>query len=400
MTPFKAQKITDDVFWVGAIDWSLRDFHGYAIHHGTTYNAFLILADKITLIDTVKAPFKHEMLSRISSIINPEKIECIVSNHSELDHTGCLPDVIRLIRPEQILASTMGQKALMEHFPIEQEITAVKDGENLSLGNKTLTFIETRMLHWPDSMFTYLKEDRILFSQDAFGMHLATSERFNDELEFGLLKREAAKYFANILLPYAALIPKMAAKLESLNVASGIIAPDHGPIWRKDAAAILKLYSRWAQLKPTRKAVIVFDTMWQSTAKMAAAIAEGLISKGVKVELMHLGASHRSDVATELLDAGALIVGSPTINNNLFPTVADTFTYIKGLKRRGLIGAAFGSYGWGGEAVKQIEVALDEMKVERIAESVKVKYVPDDEALQNCFNLGVQVAEELLKRTQ
>ena len=400
MTPFKAQKITDDVYWVGAIDWTLRDFHGYATHRGTTYNAFLILADKITLIDTVKAPFKYEMLSRISSVINPEKIEYIVSNHSELDHSGCLPDVIRLVQPEKVFASTMGQKALLEHLTLEQEITAVKDGENLSLGNKTLTFLETRMLHWPDSMVTYLNEDRILFSQDAFGMHLATSERFDDELEFGPLKREAGKYFANILMPYAALIPKIAAKLENLDLASGIIAPDHGPVWRKDSAEILKLYSQWAQLKPTRKAVIVFDTMWQSTAKMAAAIADGLISKGVKAELMHLGSSHRSDVATELLESGALIVGSPTINNNLFPTVADMFAYVKGLKRRGLIGAAFGSYGWGGEAVKQIEEALEEMKVERVAESVKVRYVPDNEALQNCVNLGIQVAEELLKRTQ
>lgn len=400
MTPFEAARIDENVYWVGAIDWGLRDFHGFATHRGTTYNAFLILADKITLIDTVKWPFKQEMLARINSIVDPSKIAYIISNHSELDHSACLPDIVGIAQPEKLFASAMGQKALQEHLPIGMDITVVKEGDRVSLGNKTLTFVETRMLHWPDSMFTYLLDDHILFSQDAFGMHLATSERSDDQLEPGVLRREAAKYFANILMPYAALIPKVLGKLGTLGVTPRLIAPDHGPVWRGGIDVILSLYSEWAGLKPAHKAVIIFDTMWQSTAKMAAAINDGLVSADVKTVVMPLGSAHRSDVATELLDAGALIVGSPTLNNNLFPTVADVLSYLKGLKRPGLIGAAFGSYGWGGEAVKLVESALQEMKVELVAESVKIKYVPDQEALQKCFNLGVQVGEELRRRIQ
>lgn len=392
---FEAVRISEHVYWVGAIDWNIRDFHGYSTNRGSTYNAYLILADKIALIDTVKAQFKDELLSRIASVIDPSRIDYIVSNHSEMDHSGCLPQVIETVKPEKVFASAMGTKTLSEHFHMDRGIIAVKDQEKISLGNMNLSFFETRMLHWPDSMFSYLVEDGVLFSQDAFGMHFASGERFADEIDDDILKYEGAKYFANILLPFSTLIIKLLEKVEKLNIPIKIIATDHGPIWRRDINKILNYYSRWANRKPTRKAIIVYDTMWQSTAMMARAIAEGITSGGATTKLMKLGSCHRSDIPTELLDAGALLVGSPTLNNNIFPTVADILTYLKGLKPQNLIGAAFGSYGWSGEAVGQINEILNGMKVTLMGEGIKIKYVPDDDALKQCYSLGGLVAEKL-----
>ncbi len=393
--PYKAVRVSEHVYWVGAIDWGIRDFHGYSTERGTTYNAYLVVADKIALIDTVKAPFKDEMLSRIASVIDPQDISIIVSNHSEMDHSGCLTDVIAEVNPEKVLASTMGVKALSAHFHTDREIQAVGNGENLNLGNMELSFIETRMLHWPDSMFTYLGKDELLFSQDGFGMHLATDERFADEISDEILEYEAVKYYANILMPFSTLVNNTVKKVGTLGLSIKIIAPDHGPIWRKDPGKIIDFYSNWAAQEPSNKVVIVYDTMWESTAAMANAIAEGVIAGGAHPKVMPLKSSHRSDIATEVLLAGALLVGSPTINNNMFPTVADILTYLKGLKPRNLIGAAFGSYGWSGEAVGQVEEILKAMKIDLIAEGNKVQYVPDTAALKNCYNLGMAVAKKL-----
>ncbi|MFH1829673.1 MAG: flavodoxin domain-containing protein [Pseudomonadota bacterium] len=391
----RAVKISDKVWWVGAIDWTIRDFHGYSTNRGTTYNAYLIMADKITLIDTVKAPFKDEMMSRIAQVVDPKKIDYIVSNHSEMDHSGSLPQVIKEVNPERVFASAMGKKALADHFSLNEEITAVSDGENLSLGNANLTFYETRMLHWPDSMMTYFDADKLMFSQDGFGMHLASSERFDDELDEALLKHEAAKYYANILTPYSGLIKKLLDRVAALNLSIKIVAPDHGPVWRTKIDKVLKWYSEWAEQKPTNKAVIAFDTMWQSTDRMARSIADGISSAQGSAKVMPIRASHRSEVATELIDAGAFIVGSPTINNQMFPTVADVLTYVKGLKFQNLMGAAFGSYGWSGEGVKLIQNELSDMKVDIVADSINVKYVPSDEDLKKCFDMGKLIGEKL-----
>lgn len=392
--PYKAIKVTDNVYWVGAIDWGIRDFHGYLTERGSTYNAFLVMADKITLIDTVKSPFLPELLGRIGSVVEPKKIDYVISNHAEMDHSGSLVGVIEEVQPEKVFASSMGSKHLKEHFHLDREIIAVKDGESLSLGDLSLTFLETRMLHWPDNMFSYLPEENLLFSQDAFGMHLATSERFADEIDESILEHEGAKYFANILLPLSALVTKLLKRVGELNLPIDIIACDHGPIWRQDLDKIIGWYSEWAQQKPTNKAVVVFDTMWYSTAKMAEAIAEGLMAGGAKPKLMPLKSNHRSNVATEILDAGALVVGSPTLNNNMYPTVADLLTYLKGLKPKNLVGAAFGSYGWSGEAVGQVRGMLEEMKIDLVDEGLRVKFVPNDDALQQCFDLGLRVAEK------
>ncbi len=396
---YSAIKVSDHVYWVGAIDWTIRDFHGYTTPHGSTYNAYLVMADKITLIDTVKGPFMGEMLARIQSVVDPSNINYIISNHSEMDHSGCLPEVIDVIKPENVFASAVGVKTLRELLHHRHEITPVKDGETLSLGNMELTFMETRMIHWPDSMFTYLAKDELLFSQDAFGMHLATLERFADEIPAATLEYEGATYYANIVLPYSPIVLKALEKVAASGLKIKIIAPDHGPVWRKDLGWIIDLYKKWASQKPTAKAVIVYATMWHSTEKMARAISEALAQAGVKVKLISMNETHRSEAAYEVLDAGALIVGSPTLNNNILPQMADVMTYLKGLKPVNKIGAAFGSYGWSGESVKHLEAMLKEMKVDVIAESVAVKNAPGWDVLEKCHDLGQAIAAELLKRT-
>ncbi len=397
MSPsLNAVKISDHVYWVGAIDWDARDFHGYSIERGTTYNAFLVMADKITLIDTVKRQFKDELLARIASVVDPAKIDYIVSNHSEMDHSGCLPEVIQAVNPERVFASALGAKNLSDHFAAGVPVTAVKDGETLSLGNMTLSFTETRMMHWPDSMFSLLGEDGVLFSNDAFGMHLASSERFADQVDGW--EQQAAKYYANIMMPLSNVVSRTLAKLSPTLSSVRIIAPDHGPIWRDDLSPILSLYAKWSSAKPTNKAVVLYDTMWGSTATMAHSIADGLMSGGASVKLMSLKVSHRSDVVTELLNAGALVVGSSTLNGNLLPTMADMLTYLKGLKPKGLIGAAFGSYGWSGESIGQVREYLTAIGVEMVREDLRVKFVPGDADLEACHQLGLSIAEYLQDR--
>lgn len=395
---YSAIKISDHVYWVGAIDWTIRDFHGYTTPHGSTYNAYLIMADEITLIDTVKAPFKDEMLARIKSVVDPGQINYIISNHSEMDHSGCLMEVIDLIKPQKVFASVMGVKTLKELFHDQREIIPVKDGESLSLGNMELTFMETRMIHWPDSMFSYLACDQVLFSQDAFGMHLASLERFADEISAATLEYEAATYYANIVLPYSPVVLKALEKVTATGWKINIIAPDHGPVWRKDLETIIELYQKWALQKPTAKAVVVYATMWHSTEKMAGVISEALAEGGIKVKLMSMNETHRSEVVYEVLNAGALIVGSPTLNNNILPQMADVMTYLKGLKPANLIGAAFGSYGWSGESVRHLEEMLKEMKVEIAAGAVAAKHVPDDAVLVKCRELGKTIAARLREK--
>lgn len=398
MSAFNAVKLTDRVYWVGAIDWAIRNFHGYQTSRGTTYNAFLILDDKITLIDTVKKPFLSEMMSRISSVVDPEKIDYIVSNHSEMDHTGALPEAMTIIRPEKVYASPNGKKALQKHFHWDPEtITTVKTGESLPLGETTLSFIETRMLHWPDSMVSYLAEEKILFSQDGFGMHLASTERFDDELSLHTLDEEAEKYFANILMPFSPLVTRLMSQLKELDLDVELLCPDHGPVWRSHIGRILGKWSEWAQQRPTRKAIVIYDTMWKSTASMADAICNGLSSLGISVRVMPLSSSHMSNVATEVIEAAALIVGSPTINGQIFPTVAACMTYLGSLKPRNMVGAAFGSYGWSGEAPGKLEKMLEDQNIPLAAEALKINYVPDEDALQKATEFGISVGHKLLE---
>ena len=318
-----------------------------------------------------------------------------------MDHSGSLPRVIEQVKPEKVFASPMGVKALKAHFRPEMDITAVKDGESMNLGGVSLSFMETRMLHWPDSMITYVAEDRLLFSQDGFGMHLAAGRRFADEIPISVRDEENARYYANILLPYSPVVLKLLERVAASGLDIRVIAPDHGPILRTpaDIEHALGEYARWAAQAPTLKAVVVFDTMWGSTERMGRAAAEALIDEGVDVKVMPLKSNHRSDVATELLDAGALLVGTATLNNGMLPAVADVLTYVKGLKPRNLVGGAFGSFGWSGEGAKHVNEVLEQMAVELVREPLSVKYVPDGIALDACRSLGAGVAARLKEVT-
>jgi flavorubredoxin len=290
----------------------------------------------------------------------------------------------------------LGVKALTEHFHFEDGIlTAVKPGEEIDLGNKKLQFIDARMLHWPDSICSYLPDEKLIFSQDVFGMHLATSQRFADEVDPCILEYEASKYYANIIMPLSHLVPKFAERLKDYPVE--IVACDHGPIWRSKEQIewIIGLYAKWSAMKPVRKAVIVYDTMWESSPVMASAICEGLTAGDIECKIMPLSGSHRSDIVTELLDAGALIVGSPTLNNNIYPSLADLLYYLKGLKPKNLLGGVFSSYGWSGEAHKQLQDFLTEMNIELVGEGVKSRYVPDEKTLKECFDMGTEIATKL-----
>jgi flavorubredoxin len=388
-------EIAEGIYQVGVIDWNIRDFHGYSTHQGTTYNAYLILDEKIVLMDTVKKEFADQLIENISQIVDPRKIDYVVSNHTEMDHSGGLARVMHRIGEDKPLyCSKMGHKNLSKHFPQKWNYQPVEDGGQLSIGKRTLIFMETRMVHWPDSMFTYCKEEKILFSSDGFGQHYAGLEKFDDQIGDKIMPH-AKKYFANILLLYSPLIIKLVEKVKKMGLAINMICPDHGIIWRKDPMRIIDAYVEWCEQKPKRKALVVYDTMWHSTEKMAEAIVAALGNEGVDAQPMHLRKWHRSDILTEVLDAGAIIIGSPTLNNGLFPTVSDFLAYMKGLKPLNKIGAAFGSYGWSGEATKFITRELEEMKFNLIDPGIKVQYVPDEKALETCYELGKKIADEL-----
>ena len=388
-------QIAQGVYDVGVNDWNIKDFHGYSTPYGTSYNAFLILDDAVTLIDTVKSEFADALFYNISKIVDPKKIDFVISNHTEMDHSGSLARVMHRIGEDKpVYCSKMGAKNLGHHFRAKLNYQPVETGQELRLGRRTLTFIETRMVHWPDSMFTYLKEDGILFSSDGFGQHFAGFEKFDDVVGEAIMPH-AQKYFANILLLYAPLILKLLEKVTEMGLDIRMICPDHGVLWRSAPGKIIEAYGRWSRQAPEKKALVIYDTMWHSTEKMANAVASGIRAEGVDVRPMYLRKWHRSDIMAEVLDARALVFGSPTLNNGMFPTLADFLTYMKGLKPKNKIGAAFGSYGWSGEAVKLIENELRDMNVEIAAPGLKVQYVPDGDTLEACIEFGRQIGKAI-----
>ena len=385
-------EIKKDIHWVGAVDWGVRDFHGYSTYQGSTYNAYLMFDEKIVLFDTVKKGFKSDLIHRIRALTDPEKIDYIVVNHVELDHSGALPEIVELVNPEKIICSPMGEKNLKAHFHRDDwPYHVVKTGDAISTGKRTIQFIETRMLHWPDSMFSYIPEEKLLISSDAFGQHLASSERFDDEVNETVLMYQAQKYYANIITLYSPQVRKLLQAVQEMGIEIEMIAPDHGVIWRKDPMKIIKAYEHWSHHRGARKALVIYDTMWHSTEMMAKAIADGIESQGVSVQLLDLAVNHRSDVMAEVIDAKGICLGSPTLNNGLLPLMAGFLMYMKGLRPTNKFGAAFGSYGWSGEAVKLLNKAMEEMKFDLIHEGVRVKYVPDHHALKQCRELGVKM---------
>jgi flavorubredoxin len=390
-------ELAKGIYWVGAIDWDVRDFHGYSTYKGTTYNAFLIVDKKVTLFDTVKRSHMDQLLRNIRAIIDPAKIDYLVVNHVEMDHSGSLPEIMNIIKPEKLFCSPMGQKAMVEHFHREDwPYEVVKSGTEVSLGKRTIHFLETRMLHWPDSMFSYIKEDGILFSSDAFGQHYATSERYDDEVDLSQVMQESAKYYANILYLFSPLIRKLLQAVSEMNLDIKMIAPDHGVIWRTHHNKILEAYDKWSRNEADKKVLVIYDSMWHSTEKMAHAIGAGLQESGVSTSMVNLKVNHRSDVMTQVLGAKAVVIGSSTLNNGLLPRMAGFLMYMRGLKPTNKFGAAFGSFGWSGEAVGLINTALEDMKIEVIEEGLRLKYVPDDQKLEECVEMGRRIGNRVL----
>ncbi len=381
------------IHWVGAVDWNIRNFHGYITHRGTTYNAYLIMDEKVALVDTVKEPFFQEMMGHIREIVDPRKIDYLVSNHTEPDHSGAITKALGKMEGAELIASDMGVKGLRRYYGEDLKCTSIRDKPTIDLGKRTLQFVPVPMVHWPDSMVTYVPEEKLLLSNDAFGQHFATSKRFDDEVDQAVLMQEAATYYANIVMPLWMSVNRAFKALEGVEI--DMIAPSHGVIWRSNPGMILEAYKRWVEGASKPKAVVVYDTMWGSTERVAKALAEGLISEGVEVQLRRLNETHNSDVITDLLEARAILVGSPTLNNGLFPTVASFLSYMKGLKPKHKIGAAFGSYGWGGGAKRAAEAELKAAGVELVESDLDFQYRPTDAELQRAITFGREIAKKV-----
>lgn len=375
----KATEIKKGVYWVGGIDWDLRNFHGYLTQRGSTYNSYLIVDEKVTLIDNVKSYLAEEQIKRISQIIDPAKIDYIVQNHIEMDHSGSLPAIMEHCPNAKVIASPKGVEGLPKHYKKQWDFMAVKSGDTLNLGSRNLHFVQTPMVHWPDNMVSYCPEEKILFSNDSFGQHIASSERFDDEYPFNVMMHEAAKYYANIVLPYGKQVQKALAVVETLDVE--VICPSHGLMIRKHIPEIMEVYKKWSANYTDKKALIIYDTMWHSTEKIAGIVQEAFEAKEYQTRLFNLQYTHISDIMTEVLTAKYICVGSPTLNNNILPTVAAFLTYLKGLAPKGRHGLAFGSYGWGGQSVGMVENTLKDCGFDMM-EQIRLQYVPDVELLE------------------
>ena len=386
----KPVQIKKDIWWVGGLDWNARSFHGYTTEDGITYNAYLIVDEHITLIDTTKATFSHELLQRISQIVDPSQIEYIISNHVEMDHSGSLPAIMAAAPNATIVTSDpQGIRGLTAHYGDAYKYMGVKTGDELCIGKRTLTFVQTPMVHWPDNMVTYDSYDCILFSNDAFGQHFASSGRFDDENDFSEVMLQATKYFANIVHPYLRQVKAAIEAVESIGRENiELIAPSHGVIWRSHVAEILDYYAVMAANTLTEKAVVVYDTMWGSTEKIARAIVDAFSAEGVEAHLMSLQANHPSDIATTMIDARYICVGSPTLNSQMLATVSGALTYFKGLypSEPDRIGLAFGSYGWAPVGPRNVSLALKDMGIQQPVSPITVNWIPDDEVLNGIRN--------------
>jgi flavorubredoxin len=392
-----AVQILDKIYWVGAVDWNVRYFHGptYSIRKGTTYNSYLIVDEKVALVDTVFGPFTAELVENIKEVIPLEKIDYVVVNHIESDHSGAFPEIMKLAPQARVLCTQKAMEGLKKHFHGDWDFQVVKTKDTVSLGRRSLTFIEAPMLHWPDSMFTYVEEEALLLPNDAFGQHIATSYRFDDQADINQIMDEAGKYYANILWPFSRLVARKIEEITAMGLKIKMIAPSHGIIWRNDPMRIVNAYSRWAKGEACKKAVIVYDTMWESTGKMANAILQGLVSQGVEARLFKVSVSDTSEIIGELLESKAIVVGSPTINNDMHPVMAPFLTDLVGLKPLNKIGMVFGSYGWKGGAVETVKGRLQEAGIQVVEQQPVAKWVPTKDELQECYHAGQWLASQI-----
>ncbi len=391
--------IKKHINWVGKIDWELRHFHGqeYTTHRGSSYNAYLVKDEKTVLIDTVWFPFSHEFVENLKKEMPLDQIDYIIANHAEPDHSGALPELMQYIPDTPIYCTANGAKFLKGHYHQDWNFQVVKTGDKLNIGSKDLIFIEAPMLHWPDSMFSYLTEDNILFSNDGFGQHLASELMYNDLVDQGELFQEAIKYYANILTPFSAQVTRKIKEVVDLNVPVDMICPSHGVIWRKDPMQIVDTYVKWADAYAENQITLIYDTMWESTRKMAETIAKGILSadSSITVKLFNVSTSDKNDVITEIFKSKAVLAGSPTVNKGILSSLAGLFEEVIGLRFKGKKAAAFGSYGWSGESVKMISDKLKQGGFELLNEGLREKWNPDTQAVENCFNFGKSIGEAL-----
>ncbi len=388
-------KLKDDVYWIGAIDFNLRSFHHYSeAQRGTTYNAFFIDDEKKVLVDTVAEEFTHELIQRLSSHIEPEKIDYIICHHLVRDHAGALARMVELCKPEIIFCSKMGLISMKGQFDTTGwNIQVLKDGETLNIGKRNLTFYETRMLHWPDSMCSYIHEDKILFTHDAFGQNIATSNRYAGCVDRNVLFEELQYYYANIVLPFSSQVLKTLEKIKSLNIEIDIMAPDHGLMYnrKEDIDFVFKCYEDFAKQAFVKSAVILHDSMWGATEKMAAIIGETLYEEGICYTILDIQKNHPADIMNALMNASILLIGAATRNNLPMTGMMATLTHIKGLRPLNKVGAAFGSYGWSGEAPEILTKWLEEMNIKVIAEPLRIQYGLSPEQIEECKQFAKKI---------
>jgi flavorubredoxin len=393
-------QLKEDIWWVGAIDWGVRDFHGYETPRGTTYNSYLITDEKRVVVDGVRQGFGPEMLRRIRGCCSTELIDYLVINHVEMDHSGDIPWMIERMRPEKVFCSKRAKEGLAYLFGQEWvdgwNIEVVGTGSEIKTGKYTLTFLEVPMLHWPDSMITYVKEPKVLLANDGFGQHLATSKRFADEVDLDVAMEEALKYYANILMPFGNQVQKLVKTVGELGLEFDVIAPSHGVIWRRpeDVERIIKAYVEWGNYEAEPGVAIVYDTMWYSTEKMTRSIEDGIAQEGVTCVVLRLGRTPLADVMTAVLKYRGLLVGSATLNNNMMPLVGSFMTYATGLRPKKRVAATYGSYGWAGGACKQIDEQLRGLGLD-VTEPLEVRHVPDEAQLARCVEFGREFARKV-----
>ncbi len=387
--------LRENIDWVGAIDWNVRDFHGYDTERGSSYNAYLVRDEKTALIDAVKAPFAAELLRNVAALCDLSQVDYVVCNHAELDHAGALPEVLRAMPQATLVCDKKCVAALGDHFDTSGwKIQTIADDDTLSLGRRTLRFVATPMVHWPESMFTYVPEEKLLFSMDAFGQHLATSQRFDDQAAGVAVLEHAKAYYANILMPYGKQMGVSLKKTAELEIE--MLAPSHGLIWRGGVAEILAAYGDWLVCRPKAKVLVIYDTMWESTDRMARTILEGASQPGVEAMLINIRRSNLTRIAGEVIDAAAVALGSSTLNRGMMPMAGAVLTYLKGLRPAGKAGLAFGSYGWGRGGPEAIDEWLHAMKWDVLREPLKARYRPTPEVLEECRAAGNLLAEKAL----
>jgi flavorubredoxin len=392
-----AIKILPDIYSVGAVDWNVRNFHGhtYTTKRGSSYNAYLIIDEKIALVDTVYTPFSEELINNIREIVPLEKIDYIIANHVEVDHSGALPAVMALCPKAKIIGTAKCKEGLYRHYYKDWNFQTVKTQDKLELGKRWLTFIEAPMVHWPDSMFTYCPQEALLMPNDAFGQHLASAERFDDQIDQCALMEEAEAYYANILWPLNSIIAKKIQEVQKLNLPIKMIAPSHGIIWRKDPGKILNAYVSWSNGATKNKVVIVYETMWGATEKMARQIAQGISATGTEVKMYNIAESDRTEVITQMLSAKGFIFGSSTHDNDMLPNIAAFLELIKGFKPKGRQISFFGSYGWAGGSVNEMQDMLKTCGGEFSLPGIAFKYNPDPIELKSCVDFGRNFAQFL-----